>query len=47
MSQVISNVYELRESALYEDYVLPCWHPICMWIFIYNYGKKVVINKKE
>ena len=30
--RIVNVVYicELRGSALHEDYVLPCWHPICL-----------------
>lgn len=43
--KIVKVVYnnELRESALYEDWILPCWHPICMKIFNTFYANEIVI----
>ena len=43
--RIVKVVYnnELRESALYEDWILPCWHPICMKIFTTFYANEIVI----
>lgn len=43
--KIVKVVYnnELRESALYEDWILPCWHPICMKIFNTFYANEITI----